>query len=391
MALSMLFIFFLSGFSAPAFAHDASIEAGGGNRYKALRLTPQVYNAANSDLSDLLIKDSSGEDVPYFINAGFQEIFADREAYPMELIDSYVEDDSFCFDYRLATERDSDTIATSVEFAATGADFAKVVDIYGSYDNIHWEFVQNDKIYAIDGVQKLSVEFTQPEKYTHYRFKLSNNLERISFDAVNLIYNVETWGEVYFVESLVPEFRVENFGDRTDIIIDGLKNLRLRDITISSGSMFKRTATAPGGIQKEIYDLSLNGASYSDTSIPLDRYISQDESYVVTISDYDDKPIEISGITIGYYADDLVFEGIAGESYTLEFGADPAKTPPVYDIERYKKEILEGPIDRAALGEIHYAAPEEAPPEQDYRMLFNIVVIGVAALLGAVILMKLRK
>jgi hypothetical protein len=388
---SVLFICFLLHVPGVAFAHSAAIKVSGGNRYKAVRLTPQIYNAANEDLSDILIKDGAGGDVPYFIHTGFKNINASKETYPMELIDAYIKDDRFFFDYRLAAGRNSDAIATAIEFTSQNADFVKSVDIYGSYDNVHWEFVQSDKLYSVDGIQKLTVEFIRPEKYTHYRFKLTNNLERISFDAVDLIYNTEISDEVYFIESLVPEFTVESAGQRTNVMIGGLKNLRLHDITVHSDSMFKRTAGAPQGVSREIYNLSLYGTSYSNTTIPLNGQISQDETYVITIFDYDDQPIKINGITIRYYADEIVFEGGAGEAYTLEFGADPAKAAPVYDIVRYKNEILKGTLDRAALGEIHYSAVEAPPPERNYKALFNVVVVCIALLLGVVILLKLRE
>jgi hypothetical protein len=208
--------------------------------------------------------------------------------------------------------------------------------VYGSYDNVNWEFVQNDKLYAVDSSSKLRIEFMRPEKYTYYRFKLANNQEKIIFDTAALIYNIETSYKIYFIERLTPKFSVESKDKKTSIIIEGLKNLRLCDITINTDSMFKRTVSTPQGVNKEIYNLLLNGTSYADTTIPLNWQISQEETYIITISDHDDRPIDIRDITVRYYADEVIFEGSANEAYTLEFGANSARTAPVYDIERYK-------------------------------------------------------
>jgi len=109
------------------------------------------------------------------------------------------------------------------------------------------------------------------------------------------------------------------------------------------------------------------------------------------IADGDDKPIQIDGVVVRYYADEIVFEGNAGEDYTLEFGDNSIKTAPVYDIERYKEEILKGRIDRASIGVISYAEINEAPPEREYRFIFNILIVAVALLLGTVIIFRLRK
>ena len=389
----VLVIFLLEFASITAFAHTAEIEIDGENRYKAIRLTPQIYNAANRDLSDLLIKDSNGENVPYFINAGSKNRIASRESTLMELINSYLMDDSFYFDYKLAAARNNDIISTSIEFATGNTNFAKEVDLYGSYDNINWEFVQKDKIYSIDGKSKLTIEFAHPQKFTHYRLALANNLEQISFDTVNLVYSIEMTEETYFIETIEPRFNVESENRRTNIVIEGLKNLRLCDITIHTDSMFKRNADTPQGARKEIFNLSLNDTSYSDTTIPLNWQISSDETYIITIADADDKPIQIDGITVRYYADEVVFEGNTNEAYMLEFGADSSKTAPVYDIERYKNEILKGKIDKLEMGEIAYTIYEieEIPPERDYRLIFNIVIIVITLLLGTVIILKLKK
>jgi hypothetical protein len=362
----------------------------GENRYKSLRLIPQVYNFSHSKLFDLLIKDSGGETVPYFINSSLQERNTSRETRLMALVDSYTKDDSFFFDYRLAEEKSGDAIATSIEFATWNTGFAKTVDVSGSHDGINWEFVQNDTLYCVDDKSKLAIDFKRPQKFTHYRIRLGNNLERISFYKVNLVYSTSMNEETWFIESLVPSFTVESENKRTKIIIEGLKHLRLCDMVIETDSMFIRNFTTPGGVKKEIYHLSINGALYNDTTLPLGRSVSRDDTYIVTINDGDDRPINIKGITVRYYADDLVFEGRAGEKYTLEFGGDSVKSAPVYDIVRYKNEILKGPVDRLSLGEIRYIEP--APEKIIFnKVIFNIAVILVALLLGVLIVLKLKR
>ena len=393
-AISIIFLLFLVGCAAVdsdvSKTHTAGIEISGVNEYKAVRLTPQIYNSSNYDLSDLLIKDSSGEDVPYFLNTGSSSAHITREVYQMSLINSYIKDDKFYFDYMLAVERDGDMLSTSIEFTTKDTGFAKEVDVYGSFDNMHWEFVQSDKIYSIDDKSKLEIKLARPQKYTHYRLELANNLEQIAFSAVCLVYHVEMYEESFFIESLEPAFTVESADRKTDIIIEGLHNLRLCDVTIHTESMFMRNAGRPQGGSKELYNLTLNGTSYSDTTMPLGWYIPRGETFIITIDDGDDKPIAVSSVTVRYYADDVVFKGESGGVYTLEFSGNAEKRAPVYDIERYKNDILKGEIDSAAIGEINYAI-DEAPPERDFKLVFNIVIVAVTLLLGVVILLKLKK
>jgi len=388
---SKFLLFFICFSVLPVFSHNAGIEIEGENVYKTVRLTPPVYNSAHRNLSDILIKDSGGENVPFFINSSLRETNEIVETYPMTLINSYIKDDHFFFDYRLEAERDGDVIATSLNFSTQNNGFAKRVEVFGSYDNIYWEFVQDDMLYVVDGKSKLAVDLRNPKKYTHYRLRLANNMEMISFQRVFLEYSQEISEETYFIESFVPVFTVEREERRTKIIIEGLKNLRLCDLEIETGSMFVRNVSAPGGIEKELYNLSVNGTLYRDTVLPLNRRVSRDDTFTVIISDGDDRPIDITGITVRYFADDLVFQGRAGSVYTLEFGVDLTRAAPVYDIGRYRNEILKGPIDRLTLGEISYIEPE---PEQKtflHRIIFNIVITVVALLLGVLIVLKLKK
>jgi hypothetical protein len=157
--------------------------------------------------------------------------------------------------------------------------------------------------------------------------------------------------------------------------------------------MFIRNVKASGDRDKELYNLSVNGTTYTDTVLPLNRKVSESDIFTVIINDGDDKPININSIAVRYYADDLVFQGDDGIVYRLEFGADLSRAAPVYDIGRYKNEILKGSIDRLELGEIIYAKvkPEQPREKISYRVIFNIVIIVIGILLGALIILKLRK
>ena len=221
-------VFIIPLFCVTAFAHTATVQNGGKNRYKAVRLTLEIYNNANSNLSDILIKDANGENVPYFINSGGQTKYeTDRQTYKMSLINSYTKDNSFYFDYKVSDIPSYDIAATSIETATNNTGFAKNIGVYGSYDNINWELVQNDTIYSIDGKEKLNIDFGKTQKYTHYRFKLGNNLEKISFDSVILVCNYITQEKIYFIENVKPKFSTEEKDKITYIKITGIKILGL--------------------------------------------------------------------------------------------------------------------------------------------------------------------
>jgi hypothetical protein len=386
----LLLLFIFAPLAPPLFSHEAEIKIEGESNYKSIRLIPGIYNEAHRNLSDLLIKNGD-ENIPYFINSSTGKTNETRETYLMRQINSYIKDDNFYFDFELAFARDSDIIATSMEFSTRNSGFAKPVDVLGSYDNIHWEFVQSDMLYVVDNKWKLEINFNRPQKYTHYRLRLANNLEQISFNKVELVYSLRISEKTFFIESFRPEFTVETKDKTTTILIEGLKNLRLSDLQIETDSMFIRNVRAQGEKDKELYNLSVNGTTYTDTVLPLNRKVSESDIFTVIINDGDDKPINITGITARYYADDLVFQGNTGDVYRLEFGVDLSRAAPVYDIERYKNEILKGPIDRLELGEINYVQVEPKREPVSYRIIFNIVIIVIGILLGVLIILKLKK
>jgi len=380
----------------PASAYSAAIEVVGGNRYQSIRLTPEVYNHANSDLSDLRILDSAGEAVPYFVNSGVQTVTKGEEIYPLMLVDAYAKGDAFYFDYALADAggNGEDTVATALVFTTRNRGFAKRVAVYGGYDGEHWTFVQDDMLYVVDDVEKMDIVFPQQQKYTNYRLVMTNNLEAIAFDAVALVRSMMEVDSGLFMESLMPVFSVEESGTETLIKLEGLRNLRLCDITLETDSMFKRTVHVPYAGDKVLYNLELNGVAYTDTTLPMSLWQTvREETMVLTVENHDDKPIKVTGVAVRYYADEVVFEGRPGEAYTLQYGADETKKAPVYDIAAYKDEILKSDIGEAVIGVVveNEKRVKEVPPAHDYSGVFNAVIIGVAVLLGGVILLRLYK
>jgi len=149
-------------------------------KYKAIRITPKIYNNINANMADLVLYDENNEPVPYFINS-FKEIKTEtQKSYAMKLVNSFVKDEYYYLDYALEEFPDEDIIATSIEIKTENSGFAKRVEVF----------------YSVE------------KKYTHYRFKISNNLEKISFSSVELKYNLVYHEKEYFTETLSPEYNV---------------------------------------------------------------------------------------------------------------------------------------------------------------------------------------
>jgi len=169
-------------------------------------VSPSTQNSItfNANMADLVLYDENNEPVPYFINS-FKEIKTEtQKSYAMKLVNSFVKDEYYYLDYALEEFPDEDIIATSIEIKTENSGFAKRVEVFGSYDNVNWEKVKEDILYSVEGIKKLEIQFDSIKKYTHYRFKISNNLEKISFSSVELKYNLVYHEKEYFTENLKP-------------------------------------------------------------------------------------------------------------------------------------------------------------------------------------------
>ncbi len=374
------------------FTYSAEIANHGENQYKAVRLTPEIYNNISENMADIMLYDNKNEPVPYFINNFTESKESAHKSYEMKLVNSFVKDDWFYYDYALKKAVTEDVMATSIELTSDSTSFAKKLELLGGYDNLHWELVQEDTIYNVDGNSKMVISFDDSKKYSYYRFKLLNNLEKVSFSDVTLNYDKTLKNEEYFNETLSPEYFTEERDNKTVITLKNMKNLKLNKITLKTDSIFKRSVNFSGSMSKVLYNLEFKNIKYQELTLPLNSYINVKEEAEVIIENHDDKPIYIIGVEVEYFADELVFKDPETDSVTLKYGNNEINVPKSYDIASYKDRILSDGYDILSIKNINKTAvssPIDKPP-LDYKLIFNIVLIIIAIVLGFIIIRKLK-
>jgi len=116
--------------AAAAMADTAAIIMSGEQEYKAVRLTPEIYNRANRDLSDILVLDGEGTPVPYFMNS-YEMAWDTRTGSPYHLVsmDSFVKDGDTYYDFSAETIPWMDIQATSIHIGVNSNMFAKDVEM----------------------------------------------------------------------------------------------------------------------------------------------------------------------------------------------------------------------------------------------------------------------
>lgn len=386
--------------SAPALFADYSgtalIENRGDQQYKAVRLQPEIYLHAQPNLVDLRIIDHNQQTVPYFIHSFSPQTTVINKSYEMYLIHSFVKDDFFYFDYFVDSPENEDILATSIDVTTKNSGFAKQVELWGSYDNQHWERVKDDLLYRVEGNENLEIFLgNEGQKYTYYRFKIANNLEKLSFDSVVLKYNNIILSKENFMDILKPQYTIEEQKQeqKTLVKITGIKNLKLDSIELETDSIFKRVVTfADNKFRKMLYNLDFQNTNYRDTQISLDGFVVETDTVVLAIENKDDQPIKIKGITIKCYIDEVIFKGTQEGELSLKFGNPEIKNAPSYDLVNYKEQILKEGYDVLSIQELRIEQEEERKQENSFNPqgLFNVVIVLVAVILGVIILIKLK-
>ncbi len=264
-------------FCISTYANYATVEISGEKRYKSVRLVPQIYNASNQNLSDISVIDEKGEAVPYFVNSHKTSVSAGTKIYKMSLVNTFIKDEYYYADYVVSNMPNSDVLATSIRVETTQSGFAKKVELFGGYDNTYWENITSDTLYRVNDSKKLSISFSKPLKYTHYRFKILNNLEKVSFTDVFLDYSENVRTTEYFSEEIQADYSVSERDNQTVISIKGMKNVKINTVTIETDSIFKRYASLPNGSGKQLYNLDFNNTHYTDTTLSGDSYASTED------------------------------------------------------------------------------------------------------------------
>jgi hypothetical protein len=381
-------------FTTTTLADTAGVLISGDHAYKAVRLTPSVDNRAKANMADILVLNEEGTPLPYFIRSYDSEVTTSTAEFVLQFADAFRKDGNTYHDYFFTMGGNGDLQydfqATALNIGSGAAMFAKDITLWGGYDGLVWEYVQSDKLYKVDDSEKLYINFGKSLKYTYYRFELRNNTDISLITDVTAIYNRHTEDSVFFTETFNPVFKTETEGKNTFIQLEGLKHVKINDVTLRTDDLFKRTARFGGYNYKTLYNLAFGEDVYQDLTIAFNSYYTNDELLVITIENGDDAPIQIDGVTLTYFTDEIIFKGENEKSCTLSFGNASITAPPVYDIANYQDLIIKEGYDLLTLGPIQTESAD-IPLERDFTMVFNIVVAAVAVLLGVVIFMALRR
>ncbi len=363
----------------------------GNLKYKAVSLTPDIYKNSKADLGDVRVLDENNSEVPYFLYSAMPTQQVNQTNLETTRINEFVKKGDTYTDFEVNTAPDTDPLASSLLLTIDATNFAKNIDLYGSYDNITWEYIGKSSIYDVKTESNKEILFDKPQKYLYYRVGILKNVENISIVGAIACYNKLVKENLPFTETMQAEYQIRS-ADKKDIVtIHNVKNLRLYRMTIHTSSMFERNVEVMG-VTKKLFHLEFKDVLLHDTSLALDGRMTDQDNLDLVIDNQDDKPIKIDGIEIEYYTDKLVFAAESAGPYTLAYGNE-SLTAPQYDINQFRDYIIAEGFDLCTMGETETiqttaTAKPEAP---DYGWVLNTVIIAVGVLLAILILANFKK
>ena len=381
-----------------------SIIPQGSNKYKAVYLDNEVYKYASSSLSDIRVVDNSNAFVSYYIQDSYSYETKSETIYDTKRIGKRKEKNDTIYDFKVLPVfgAQRDIIGNSLMFTVPKEFLQKIV-VYGSYDNLSWDYITEDKIYTIENMPKLNVALNKIYKYKYYRIKILNDINNIPLAALKLKYSDITSSQSSYSKKVQMNYEINNQQKSTLITLKNSDRLKIRTIHLNIAGNFNRkyevyTKTGDAltytGISGNLYNLKFKDLSAVNTDVDFGTSPISSEFIQLKIINLDDPPADIKGLDIDCYIDKIVFESKPNTSYRLFF-ANSLEEKPIYDIESFKNHIELENQDICTLSKISLnpnagVDKPKAARIPDLTNVFNIVVVILSIGLIVLLVAKLR-
>ena len=393
------------GFSKQVQVQDKSQDQNnrqyqGKSQYRSVYLDEGVYAKARSDLVDIRIVDAEGDFVPYYIDSGYAENAAKDTDYSAKLISTIQKDNDTLIDFQIIPLHENTDIQVNLlKVTLPPQAFLKYVEVSGSHDGNQWEVVEKSTLYNTEKLEKSSIELSKLYKFSYYRLRIIDNVEKVAFTQLKLHHNEQESRWKAYTKNVTPGYAQVHENRQTKITVQNDQRLKVKKLILNVEGNFRRTydlldingKTIPIGSLKELYNLNFKDIQIRETSIRLTSPIAL-EQMVIRINNEDNAPLHIRGISFEYDIDKLVFEDKGSKDYRLVYG-NPNAVKPKYEMVGFKTHIEKENPPLATLGAelgLKSQAPvtiEKQPSWFQTKWFFN-VVIGLISLMLIVYLMQ---
>ena len=406
---------------------DVIAEKGTG-KYCQLTIVPQIYDLAKSDLTDIRLVDSDGNQVPYVLSKPVDRR-AKKEFSPAIINRSIDKDNSTMVTLDFGKQE----IKNSVEVVTDGSNFRRAVRVEGSNDNVKFfAIVENAYVFAAGpGENRRFEQIDMPvNDYRYLRVAVRPMAAEEKKGPV--ISGVKTFkiGEELAARQPIGMILAEHKEDPNNNLSSYIYDLSYRRLPVSGINLailndsFYRCVTVEGRdettrrVQLNSED---NRQRFKEVEVPwqmitcdtIYRYTAPDGKpyekltlhigtgrYVyrflrISIKNYDDKPLVVKSAVAEAILHDLRFAPDGNKRLVLYFGSETAAKPQ-YDLTRWVGDVHNLETNLAQLGGIVdnplLVRPSEKtiPWTEKHKTLLLVFMAAAVCVLGLFIFKSLK-
>lgn len=376
-----------------------------GAEYAYFQIDAEIYDGSFGMLRSLRIIDSDNREIPHQIVTKSKKEKRE-EFFPKLLNNSYLEGQYNSFVLDFGEERPEVNRLTIV---TAGKNFTRRASVEGSNDQAKWNSLAEDA-YIFDFSHNIQ------SKHLRIEFPLSN------FRCIRVKIHDDGGGpleiggaKIYRVKTEPAETeswpltiieRTENAKDRTtEVILDsGYRGLPLTklDLKVSSRNYHRNVKVASSADRDEwaplgsgvIFNYDMPAFKKTDNRISF-RENTGGRYFKLTIENYDDRPVEVSGATGTGLVRRVILPAGKKAPYSVYFG-NPKARAPRYDLAHRMRYIQTKTLPRLTLQPRRvnpsYVEPKPVKPwTEQHPSLLWIAMAAVIAILAMLIFNLMRK
>jgi hypothetical protein len=312
-----------------------------------IMLDDEVFSNAAKGLSDLRVIDGENKEVPFKIVSGYER--SQKDQIPVKMINnSFI---SGKFSQVILDLGNSGNITNNLTINTNSENFQRNVRIYGGNDMESWS-VLRDNGYIYDFTDKKAnfksqnTEISFPDSaYQYIKIEIADeNGSPVKINSVTTSKVIKEKNQEY---ERHPQMEIrEDAGKKmTEVIADlGASGIPTDKIAIiSKNSNFNRTVSIYSSNEKsennwaylgQGYVFRYNTPKFTGENMTVNFSETNKRFIKIEISNKDDSPLEISGLSTFSVYREIMFQMNASKNFRLFYGNQKADYPQ-YDLEKY--------------------------------------------------------
>ena len=391
-------------------------------------ITPQIYNAAKPDLSDIRIIDSNGRQIPYLIAKPYD--VTNRQEYSPKIINRSTGARNISL---VTLDFGRQIMKNSIKVVTGGNNFRRAVKVEGSNDNIKFfTLVKEAFIFAVTDKQWLQFsDIDLPlNDYLYLRITVSPMPDERDNPVIQDVRTFKNEEKAVVRTPLAMACTGHTEDVRENLSIYeydlGFCNLPVteiqlsiddksfyRQITVEGRNALKRRIKIASEDNRERFEdvneswnyvtggviyryIPADGKKQEKITLPISSDRGTYRYLKVTVRNYDDKPLKLQSASAEMVAHKIVFSTENDVKSPLFYVGSESALKPQYDIIHKLDKPLEVEAAAATLGSITenplFGKSEQkaVPWTERHKSILLIIMIAVVLVLGLFILKSFK-